>query len=90
MTRLAEGIVGMNLNRQVLTGIDELDEEGEVVAETFYVALPKEIGTVFFYDLRQSHTTVLAAEYDGFRTFDSGNDPRFRSPQGGLENRIEF
>ena len=62
----AEGIIGVNLNGEVLTGIDELDEEGEVVSELLEVLLTEEVGTIARYDFRQSQAFVYAVCGNGF------------------------
>ena len=62
VTLLAQLVIGMNLNREVLTRIYELDEQGEVLSELLGIFLAQEVGTIAFYYLRQCKTFVFAIQ----------------------------
>ena len=83
-------VIGMHLDGEVLTGIYELDEEGEVVAELLAVGLAQELCAITFHYLGQCEPLVFSAHYNGLRTLDGRYDPSFRAPQRGLVNGIKL
>ena len=64
-----EFIVGVNLDREVLACVDELDEQGEVVTELFVVLLAEEVGAIACYDFGESLSFVYAVDCHGLGAF---------------------
>ena len=62
----AEGVVGMHLDGEVLTCVNELDEEGEVRSELFRVLLSEEVSAVATYDFGKREAFVDAVCGNGF------------------------
>ena len=75
MTALAELIIWMHLDAQVLASIDELDEQREIIAEALVILLSHEVGSIFLEDLRKCHTSTTATQNNRLRTFHSRDDP---------------
>ena len=53
VANLCQSIVRVNLDREVIASVDELDEQWEVVAETFVVGSTYQSTLVFFYQFAQ-------------------------------------
>ena len=64
VTLSAEGVVGVNLDGEVLTGVDELDEQGEVGPELLRILLPEEVCTIAADDFRKRQTFVISVGCD--------------------------
>ena len=64
MALLAQLVVGVNLNREVLACINELDKQGEVLTEFVGILLAQEFFAIALYYLRQGKTLVFAIQYN--------------------------
>ena len=64
-------IVWVYLYAEVLTGIDELDEQRELIAEVFVVFLTHEPFFLFLHQLVQTLTLVRAVGNDGLIALDT-------------------
>ena len=66
----AEGVVGVNLNGEVLACVDELDEQGEVCPELLGVLLAQELSSVAGDDFGKRETLVFTVEGNGLGPLD--------------------
>ena len=68
-------VVRMNLDGQLATGVDELDEQWEHIAEALVILCSDEFIFKLGYQVIKAHTCVLALTDDSFIIFDTGNFP---------------
>ena len=66
---------GVHLDREVLTCVDKLDEEGELIAEAFVVVFAHELAFQFSNNLVELLTCIGAVADDGLVVFHSRNLP---------------
>ena len=75
MAFLREFVIGMHLNGEVLAGVDELDEQRELIAELLIDAVSDEKAFVLIDELGEVQTEVHISDdaaFDGYR-FMSGD-----------------
>ena len=65
----------MHLDREVLTCVDKLDEEGELIAEAFVVVFAHELAFQFSNNLVELLAGIGAVADDGLVVFHSRNLP---------------
>ena len=70
-----EVVVGMDLYGEAVVGVDDFDEEWEVVAEVFVVFLADEVAHVDFKEFGEVVVGKRAVGDDGFVVFDAREDP---------------
>ena len=68
-------VVGVYLDREVLPGVDELDQQREFVAETLVVGLAQQCGAVTGQQIREFGTGLGTVRNDGFVAFDPREFP---------------
>ena len=59
------------LDAEVLAGVDELDEQGELIAKTLVVFLANELVLHFANELVEAFALLLAIGYDGLVVLDT-------------------
>ena len=70
-------IIRMHLDREVVVGVNKLDEQWKFVSETLVVLLPKETSLEFFHYLIEALALHLAISYDAFFAWYSRDFPAF-------------
>ena len=79
-------VVGVYLNREILAGVDEFDQQRKFVAETFVIALSHQFGAVAVDQLRQGNTLAGPLGDDRFVSGDARQLPALADrPHGGLD-----
>ena len=58
-------VIGMHLDAEVLTGIDKLNQQGELVAEALIVLLSYQLFTILAHQLVQALALVGTVGHDG-------------------------
>ena len=66
---------GVNLYGEILTGINELDEQGELIAKALVVFLADELLFLFPYQLVEALALVRSRRHDGLVVFHAGDLP---------------
>ena len=74
---LSEGVVGVNLHREVALGVDNLHEQWECVAILGIHCVAHEVAFVFFDDLAQVQALVIAFGYHRFVAVNARDFPTF-------------
>ena len=78
-------VVGVYLNREILAGVDEFDQQRKFVAETFVIALSHQFGAVAVDQLRQGNTLAGPLGDDRFVSGDARQLPALADrPHRGL------
>ena len=70
-------IIRMHLDREVVVGVNKLDELWKFISETLVVLLPKETSLEFFHYLIEALALHLAISYDAFFAWYSRDFPAF-------------
>ena len=70
-------VVGMHLNRKILLGIDEFDQQRKFVTETSVIGLSEQIGTVPCKQTGERQAGIGALGDDRFASGDAGQFPAF-------------
>ena len=70
-------VVGVYLNREILPRVDELDQQRELLAETFEVGFAEQCGAVAGDQARQGSARFGTSGHDRFVAFDARKLPAF-------------
>jgi hypothetical protein len=68
-------VIRMHLNGEIPTGVNELDQQGELITETCVVILSHETTFLLSYQLIQRLTVVRTAIDNGLVVLDTGDFP---------------
>lgn len=70
-------IVGVNLDREILAGIDELDEQGELITKPLVVLLADKLTFQFADELVKAFALMWTIGNDRLLVFDTREFPAF-------------